>query len=116
MLRATRAISLLLIGTTSAFLGYEALSPHDDDNAGGDFSDQVDANGNSLYPTTRPSSHGTGYAHSHYYHSNYWFFGGNHGFFRSNGGHFSSGGSGMSGIHGGTSRGGFGHSGHASGS
>jgi hypothetical protein len=116
MLRSTRIISLVLVGTASAFLGYEALSPSEGDSAGEDFADQVDANGNSLSPTTGPSSHGTGYAHSHYHRAIPWYFGGGFGSYRGTGSHSSSGSSGTSGTHSGTSRGGFGHSGHASGS
>ena len=82
-MKRSGAITLVLVGTATALLGYTATH-HDDD---------ADSWGSS----TQPSSHysGSGYHGSHYY----------------GGGWRSS-----SGSHSGTSRGGFGGSGHAAGS
>jgi hypothetical protein len=97
MLRASKAISLFLVGSTTALLGYEAVAP----------SHSTWQNG--YGPSTQPggSYGGSGY---HPYHSSGWFgyhngsYGGSSGYH----GSFSS--------HSGTSRGGFGSSGHSSGS
>jgi hypothetical protein len=111
MIRASRAITLVLIGTAAAaapvFLA-TALHPSSDDieDGGGDFGP-----GSSYGPTTR-SSYGSHSSGSHYHH--YWFWGNHSGSgysYRS-----GSGSSGSSFSHGGTSRGGFGHTGHSSGS
>jgi hypothetical protein len=120
MLRSTRAITLVLVGSATALLGYQAVAPSHQESGGADFADQADDFNNSQYPTTGPSSggHGSGYlgSHSRPYHSNYWLFNSGRSF--DDGFHSSSSSRGTSGTHGssGTSRGGFGHSGHAAGS
>lgn len=88
MLRASKAISLVLVGSTTALLGYEAVAPHHSPWQNG------------YDPTTQP---GGGYGSSgyHYYHTS------------SGYGWHGSSYSGSS--HSGTSRGGFGSSGHSSG-
>lgn len=88
MIRSSKAIPLVLIGTVTAMAGVEAVTPRDQDWNDEDFA-----------PTTQPSgSHGSNYFH----HSSYWY--------------GSSGRGSGYGFHSGTSRGGFGHSGHAAGS
>lgn len=88
MIRASKTISLFLVGTATALAGYEAVAPHDRDDYYGS--------------TTQPSGyHGTGYSHSYSGRS----------FFSSHYGSYGS-----SASHSGTSRGGFGSSGHAAGS
>jgi hypothetical protein len=94
MLRASKAISLFLVGSATALAGYEAIAPNNP-YAQDDYG-----------PTTRPSGyHGTGYSHSYFGRS---FFGSHYGSSSGSYGSFSS--------HSGTSRGGFGSSGHAAGS
>jgi hypothetical protein len=111
MLRSTRAITLVLVGTASALLGYQALSQSDPENSGADFSDDS-SNG---YPTTGPSS-GQGYFGAPHHHTGFWLWGSNSSWFHGSSYHSSYGGYSSSASHSGTSRGGFGHSGHAAGS
>lgn len=104
MRRATKAISLVLIGTATALLGYEAFAPpHYGDDDGADFD-----NG---YAATQPSS---GYRGSHYYpyHSRSRGFFGGSGYGSSS---YSSSRGGYSSHASVTARGGFGASGHAAG-
>lgn len=116
MQRATKAISLVLIGTATALLGYEAVAPsHQADESGADF--------DTYSSTTQPT--GNGYYGSHYYGSRYhhyhsgfsnFFFGGNGGGYgSSSSSSYSSSRGGSSSSHSGTARGGFGASGHAAG-
>jgi hypothetical protein len=112
MQRATKAISLVLIGTATALLGYEAVAPsHPTDDSGADF--------DTYSSTTQPSGSRYSGSRYHHYHSGYsnFFFG------RSGGGYgstsyssYSSSRGGSSSSHAsGTARGGFGASGHAAG-
>ena len=91
-MKRSSAITLVLVGTATALLGYTATH-HDGDN-------DID----SWDSTTQPSSHHSGST----YH-------GSRGYWYTGSGSRSSGGT-SSGSHGGTSRGGFGGSGHAAGS
>jgi hypothetical protein len=112
MILSSKAITLVLVGTSAALLGYSAMSPHHPDG-GGDF-DQSDEwiDGPGSGPTTAPSSGYSG-PHYHYYHHSSGFFGwpGSN-YFRSSSSRSGS----SSSFHSSTSRGGFGHTGHASGS
>lgn len=102
VLRASKAISLFLVGSATALAGYEAVAPHNPD-VQDDYADSYAQGG---YASTRPSGyHGTGYSHSYFGHS---YFGSGYGSSSGNYGGFTS--------HSGTSRGGFGSSGHAAGS
>lgn len=83
MLRASKTLSLVLIGSTTALLGYQAVAPNYDEWDDG-------------YATTQPNGY---YGSSGYHH--YW--SSSHGYYGSS-------------SHSGTSRGGFGSSGHAAGS
>ena len=110
MLRSSKAISLVLVGTATALLGYEAVAPSRSPfyQDGADF----DNGYSSTQPTGRTS--GSGYYGSHYYHPS-----SSRGFFSSWFGSSSyngNSGGGSSSHVGGTARGGFGASGHAAGS
>ena len=115
MYRSSRAITLILVGTASALLGYEALTPGHSTDWGSDFSDADNPNNGD--PTTGPSS-GNGYFGSpgYYHHSSFWYWGSGFNSFHGGGHHSSSGGYSSSSGHSGTSHGGFGHSGHGGGS
>jgi len=91
MIKSSKTVALMLIGSIAVLWGFKSCADHyayDDDGA-------------SYGSTTRPSAYG----HSHYYgHRNF--------FWRSGSGGYRGGGS--SSVHSsGTSRGGFGGSGHA---
>jgi len=118
MQRSSAAITLVLIGTAAVLTGYEAVQRHEtatsdnfdsDDTTGGDY-DGSDALYPTTGPTTRSSSNRRGYS-SHYLRQ-YWYSSGGGGTYQ--GGSSSSyPSSGTSGARSGTSRGGFGASGHA---
>lgn len=98
---ASKAITLVLIGSTTALLGYQAIKPPQDPDD--DFSDEWTDGA-----TTRPSNYYPGNNGYYTHHSHSWFW--------TSPSHFSSSsGYSHSTMHG-TSRGGFGHVGHASGS
>lgn len=108
---STKAISLVLIGTATALLGYEAVAPPryaaNDNDGGADF--------DNYYSSTQPAN---GYGASGYYHQGHYYHSGSSSFFGSsyNSPYSTSGSGGGSSSHiGGTSRGGFGSSGHAAG-
>jgi len=60
MLRASKTLSLVLIGSTTALLGYQAIAPNSDEWDDG-------------YATTQPTGHhGSGsYGYHHYWGSSY---------------------------------------------
>ncbi len=121
MSKATTAISLVLLTAASAgFIGYKAVTgppdpdfPNFDDNSGADFDDAFSGS-----PTTNPSTQPYGSrsnsSHGYYtYHTNHFYSPGYSNSFSSSHGDTSPG---SSGSHiSGTSRGGFGSTGHSMG-
>lgn len=85
MLRSSKALPLVLIGTVTAMAGYEAIAPHELDWDDG-------------YATTQPTGYHSSGSYGYHHYGGY-----SHGYYGSS-------------SHSGTSRGGFGSSGHAAGS
>ena len=124
MSKSSTAISLVLLTAASAgFIGYTAVTgprtlaaafPADfDDNPGADFNDPSASP--TTNPSTQPSSEHSGSSHGYYgYHTNHFYssgYSGSNSFSSSHGGESISSGGHVSG----TSRGGFGSTGHAMG-